>query len=174
MVIIRLVKKAQKGDDKAFLKIFQQHEEQIYRMAFIYVKNESDALDIVQEVAYRSFKKIGTLKNPEFFKTWLIKMTIACSIDLLRKNKKVVQLKSECDDFIGTVEEDFPLSITLQQLLEKLNEDERSIVVLRFYEGYSFIEIADFFNMPIGTIKSRLYRALSKLRREFKEADIYE
>ena len=89
--IIRLVKKAQKGNDKAFLKLFQKYEEEIFRMAYVYVKNESDALDVVQEVAYHSFKKIDTLKNPEYLKTWLIKIAINCSIELVRKNKKVVQ-----------------------------------------------------------------------------------
>ncbi|HET6872254.1 MAG TPA: RNA polymerase, partial [Sporolactobacillaceae bacterium] len=48
----RLVKKAQQGDDQAFLKLFQKYEEDIYRMAFVYVKNQTDALDVVQEVAY--------------------------------------------------------------------------------------------------------------------------
>ena len=47
-----------------------------------------------------------------------------------------------------------PLSITLQELLEQLNEDEKSVVILRFYEDYSFKEIADLFNMPLGTAKS--------------------
>ena len=79
--IIRLVKKAQKGNDKAFLKLFQKYEEDIYRMAYVYVKNENDALDVVQEVAYRSFKKIDTLKNPEYLKTWLIKIAINCSLN---------------------------------------------------------------------------------------------
>lgn len=174
MMIIRLVKKAQKGDHKAFLKLFQQHEKDIYRIAFVYVKNQNDALDVVQEVAFRLFKKIDTLQNPEYFKTWLIKIAITCSIDIVRKRKKVVHLKSEYEEFIGSEDEDVPLSITLQELLDQLNEDEKSIVILRFYEGYSFIEIANLFNMPIGTVKSRLYRALNKLRREFKEADICE
>ena len=74
--INRLVKKAQKGDDRAFIKLFQRYEADIYRMAYVYVKNESDALDVVQEVAYRAFKKIETLKDPDYFKTWLIKITI--------------------------------------------------------------------------------------------------
>lgn len=52
------------------------------------MKNQDDTLDVVQEVAYRSFKKIDTLKNPEYFKTWLIKITINCAIELVRKNKK--------------------------------------------------------------------------------------
>ncbi|KRF58280.1 RNA polymerase [Bacillus sp. Soil768D1] len=172
MIIIKLVIKAQKGDDKAFLKLFQQYEEDIYRMAYVYVKNESDALDVVQEVAYRSFKKIETLKNPEYFKTWLIKIAITCSIDLVRKNKNVVQLKPEYDECISFEDEDIPLSITLQELLDQLNEDEKSIVILKFYEGYSFKEIADLLNMPIGSAKSVLYRALGKLRKQFKEADL--
>ncbi|MFB6801505.1 sigma-70 family RNA polymerase sigma factor [Peribacillus butanolivorans] len=172
MIIIKLVKKAQKGDDKAFLKLFQQYEEGIYRMAYVYVKNESDALDVVQEVAYRSFKKIETLKNPEYFKTWLIKIAITCSIDLVRKNKNVVQLKPEYDECFSFEDEDIPLSITLQELLDQLNEDEKSIVILKFYEGYSFKEIADLLNMPIGSAKSVLYRALGKLRKQFKEADL--
>ncbi|MEC0347790.1 MULTISPECIES: sigma-70 family RNA polymerase sigma factor [Peribacillus] len=172
MIIIKLVKKAQKGDDKAFIKLFQQYEEDIYRMAYVYVKNESDALDVVQEVAYRSFKKIETLKNPEYFKTWLIKIAITCSIDLVRKNKKVIQLKTEYDECNSFEGEDIPLSITLQELLDQLNEDEKSIVILKFYEGYSFKEIADLLNMPIGSAKSVLYRALGKLRKQFKEADL--
>ena len=174
MKIIRLVNKAQKGDDKAFLKLFQKYEEDIFRMAYVYVKNESDALDVVQEVAYHSFKKINTLKNPEYFKTWLIKIAINCSLDLVRKNKKVVQLNPEYEEFIGSEDEDVPLSITLQELLDQLNEDEKSVVILRFYEGYSFKEIGELLNMPLGTAKSILYRALGKLRKQFKEADICE
>lgn len=140
-------------------------------MAYFYVKNESDALDVVQEVAYRSFKNIDTLKNPEYFKTWLIKIAITCSIDLIRKQKKMIQLKPEYEEFIGSEDEDISLSITLQELLECLNEDEKSIVILRFYEGYSFKEIANLLNIPLGTAKSNLYRALSKLRKEYMEAD---
>ncbi|WP_409296941.1 sigma-70 family RNA polymerase sigma factor [Peribacillus sp. SCS-26] len=170
----KLVRKAQRGDSKAFLKLFQQYEEDIYRMAYVYVKNEEDALDVLQEVAYRSFNKIGTLKNPEYFKTWLIRIAITCSIDLVNKNKKVVQLKPEYEEFIGLEEEDVSLSITLQELLERLNEDEKSMVYLRFYEGYSFKEIASLAGVPLGTAKSVLYRALGKLRKQFKEADLYE
>ncbi|KAA9022886.1 sigma-70 family RNA polymerase sigma factor [Niallia endozanthoxylica] len=172
--MICLVKKAQKGDDKAFLKLYQQYQEDIYRIVYVYVKNQNDALDVVQEVAYLSFKNIHTLKNPEHFKTWLIKIAITCSINLIKKNQKVIQLKPEDEEFIGLEDEDVSLSITLQELLEQLNEDEKSVVILKFYEGYSFKEIADLLNIPLGTAKSVLYRALNKLRKNLKEADICE
>ncbi|MBS4218378.1 sigma-70 family RNA polymerase sigma factor [Bacillus sp. FJAT-49711] len=174
MIITRLIKKAQKGDDQAFLKLFQPYQEDLYRIAFTYVKNQNDALDVVQETAYRSFKKIDTLKKPEYFKTWLIKIAINCAIELIRNNKKVVQLKPEYEEYIGSEDKDVSLSITLQELLDHLNEEEKSIVLLKFYEGYSFKEIAILLNMPLGTAKSILYRALHKLRKDFKEASICE
>ncbi|WP_088102878.1 sigma-70 family RNA polymerase sigma factor [Halalkalibacter urbisdiaboli] len=174
MPIIRLVKKAQKGSDKAFLKLFQQYEEDIYRMAYVYVKNKDDALDVVQEVAYQSFKKINTLKKPEYFKTWLMKITMNCATNVVRKNKKVVHLKPEYEEFIRTENEDIPLSISLQDLIEALEEDEKSIVLLRFYHNYTFKEISELLEIPLGTAKSVLYRALDKLRKQFKEGDICE
>ena len=138
------------------------------------MKNQDDTLDVVQEVAYRSFKKIDTLKNPEYFKTWLIKITINCAIELVKKNKKVIPLKPEYEEFIGSEDEDVSLSITLQELLEQLSQDERGIIILKFYQDYSFKEIADLLNIPLGTVKSVFYRALHKLRKKFKEDHVYE
>ncbi|WP_075982049.1 sigma-70 family RNA polymerase sigma factor [Bacillus massilinigeriensis] len=174
MTIIHLVKKAKKGNDKAFLEIFQKYEKDIYRMAFVYVKNQEDALDVVQEVAYQSFKKVHTLKKPEYFKTWLMKITISCATNLVKKNKKVVQLFPEFEEFVGSDDEDFPLTLSLQDLIDTLQEDEKSIVLLRFYQDFTFKEISEVLEIPLGTAKSVLYRALDKLRKEFKEADICE
>ena len=73
-----LLQRAQRGNQKAFLELFSMYENRMYRIAFLHVKNEADALDIMQEVAYRMFKNIKTVKNVEYFKTWLpiIKVTI--------------------------------------------------------------------------------------------------
>lgn len=143
-------------------------------MAYVYVKNNDDALDVVQEVAYQSFKKINTLKTPEHFKTWLMKITMNCATNVVRKNKKVVHLKPEYEEFIGTGNEDISLSISLRELIEVLDEDEKSIVLLRFYQNYTFKEISEVLEIPLGTAKSVLYRAIDKLRKQFKEGDICE
>ncbi len=172
--IINLVKKAQKGNDKAFLKLFQQYEQDIYRVAFVYVKNKEDALDIVQEVAYRSFKRIDTLENPEHVKSWLLTITIRCAIDCLTKRKKVVQLKPDYEESVQENDRDLSLSLSLQDLLDKLTPDEKSIILLKYYEDYSFKDISKLLHIPLGTAKSTLYRALSKLRKHVSEADMYE
>jgi RNA polymerase sigma-70 factor, ECF subfamily len=173
--LLNLVKKAQKGNDKAFLTLFQQYEQDIYRIAFVYVKNQSDALDVVQETAYRSFKSIKNLKEPKYFKTWLMRIAISCAIDLLRKKKNVVQLKPGFDEFIsGDVNEDIDLEMTVRDLIERLNEDEKSVIVLRFYEGLTIKEVSEALDIPLGTAKTVLYRALNKLRKNLKGDGVYE
>lgn len=167
--IFQLITDAQRGDDCTFLKLFQQHEEDIYRMAFIYVKNQEDALDVVQEVAYRAFKNIKTLQKPEFFKTWLMKITMNTAINLLKKNNKTVSLDQELIEKITEENEDLPLTLTLHDLIENLLTEEKSVVLLRFYKNYTFKEIAELLDIPLSTAKSVLYRALHKLRNEYEK-----
>jgi RNA polymerase sigma-70 factor, ECF subfamily len=169
--IRRLVKMAQKGNEKAFLKLFQKYEEDIYRTAYVYLKNENDALDVVQEVAYQSFLKIDTLKEPKYFKTWLIKISINCSINLIKKKQKVVQLEQKHEGLMAIELDDIPLSMTLQDLISRLKEDEKSAIILRYYHNYTFKEIAEVLNIPVGTSKSILYRALEKLRINYVKGD---
>lgn len=173
--MLNLIKIAQKGNDKAFLTLFQQYEQDIYRTAFVYVKNQSDALDVVQETAYRSFKSIKTLKEPKYLKSWLIRIAISCAIDLLRKQKNIVQLKPEFDEFISAdVNEDIDLEMTVRDLIEQLNEGEKSVIILRFYEGLTIKEVSESLDIPLGTAKTVLYKALNKLRKELKGDGVYE
>ncbi|KGP74456.1 sigma-70 family RNA polymerase sigma factor [Pontibacillus yanchengensis] len=175
MKIIRLVKKAQKGDRKAYSKLFQHYEDAVYRTAYIYMKDQDDALDVLQETAYRSFTKIHTLKDPTYFKTWLIRIAINASFDMLRKRQNVVQLHPEMEEGITDHDEvDIPLSISLQQLLHALEDMEKSVILLRFYHDYTIRETAEILDIPIGTGKTILYRALKKLRRMAEEADVRE
>lgn len=173
MNIGRLVKKAQKGNDKAYLELFQKYEADIYRMAYVYVKNKNDALDVVQEVAYQSFKNISTLNKPEYFKTWLMKITINCSLTVINKNKKVVQLIPQFELHTGEEVEDIAISLSLRELMDTLHEDEKSVILLKYYNDRTLKEISDILEIPLGTAKSILYRALNKLRQNLKEVENY-
>lgn len=171
--IIRLIKKAQKGNEKAFLKLFQMYEADIYRMAFVYLKNEEEALDIVQETAYKAFDKIESLKEPAYFKTWLIKIAISSSLNRLKRLEKIVPMQNEYINYMQFEQDDPTVKVLLQQILEELTSEEKGIVLLKYYEGYTFQEIADTLQIPLGTVKSILYRALKKLRVQVEEADFY-
>jgi RNA polymerase sigma-70 factor, ECF subfamily len=167
--IVDLVTRAQKGNQAAFIELFHQYETRIYRIAFLYVKNKDDALDAVQETAYRSFKLIASLKQPDHFKTWITKIAIRCSIDILRKRKKVIPLRPDYEEMVfETKEDDIPLFVTLQELIELLDEDEKSVIILRFYQDCTIKDVADILELPVGTAKTVLYRALKKLRKALK------
>lgn len=173
MKLERLVKKAQKGNDKAYLMLFQQYEADIYRMAYVYVKNKEDALDLVQEVAYQSFKKIRTLENPEYFKTWLMKITMNCALNLINKNKKIIPLNVDFEVLTGSEDKDIALTLSLHKLIDTLKEDEKSVILLKYYDDRTLKEISEILDIPLGTAKSVLYRALDKLRLNVKEVDSY-
>nr|WP_255807631.1 sigma-70 family RNA polymerase sigma factor [Cohnella mopanensis] len=175
MRIIDLVSRAQQGDEIAYLELYRQYEEDIYRTAYVYVGNQEDALDIVQETAYRSYKFIAKVREPQYFKTWLIKIAISCSIDLLRKRKREVEWKSEYYDSITAIDEgDLPLALSLKDLIELLDIEEKHVVILRFYYDYTISELSEIMNIPLGTGKTLLYRALRKLRKRVEEEDVYE
>ena len=71
-----LVEEAQRGSDKAFEELINIYKEYLYKMSFLYVKNEHDALDIYQETVYKAYINIRKLKNSRFFKTWITKILI--------------------------------------------------------------------------------------------------
>ncbi|MFC5530800.1 sigma-70 family RNA polymerase sigma factor [Cohnella yongneupensis] len=174
MVIIEWVKRAQQGDETAFLALFQQYEEDLYRVAYVYLGNQEDALDVVQETAYRSYKAINRLKEPQYFKTWLIKIAIRCSMDVFRKRKQEVRWKPEYNEAITVGDEgDFKLSLTLNEMIEALDIAEKQVIILRFYYDFTIRETAEIMDIPLGTGKTLLYRALRKLRERAGEGVEY-
>lgn len=80
-------------DKREFAQRLQDDRARYYRLAYSYVKNEHDALDIVSESAYRGLKELHTLRSPEFFRTWMTRIVVNCAIDLVRKSSRVVSLR---------------------------------------------------------------------------------
>jgi RNA polymerase sigma-70 factor (ECF subfamily) len=95
MDIEEKVKKAKQGNDNAFYELMQQRKDNIYRTAFIYVKNKDDALDIVNETMYKAYISIKKLREPKFFNTWLTRILINCAIDHINRSKKVIPLNED-------------------------------------------------------------------------------
>jgi RNA polymerase sigma-70 factor (ECF subfamily) len=140
-----------------------ENRENFYRVAYSYVKNEQDALDIIQDSIYKALNSVEKLKEIKFIKTWFYRIVVNCSIDYLRKNKKysnfleVEQLeKIECyEDYTN---------LDLKKNLDDLPEKYRIIIVLRFFEDLKIEEIAKILDENVNTVKTRLYQGLKKLR----------
>lgn len=134
--------------------------EKYYRLAYSYVKNEQDALDVVQESAYRAIRDCGKLKEGKYLSTWIYRIVINASIDFLRKEKREGMSLDEVEiPYEDHYREDDPL-----ELLSALEEKDRAIVILKYFEGWKLEEIAQVLEMNLNTVKARLYRALKKLK----------
>lgn len=140
----------------------------LYRLAFTYVKNESDAMDIVQESSYRAIKNSSSVKNAAFIKTWLWRIVINTSLELLRRNQKEVSY----DEPPERGKEDIYLDFDTIDALNILNEKERAVIVLRYFEDRKLQEIADVLEENLNTTKSILYRSLGKLRVKLTEGEL--
>ncbi len=142
-----------------------------YRLAYSYVKNENDALDIVQESICKAFSKVETsLKNPEHMKTWFYRIVVNTSLDFLRKQSKIRPVDHETIEAYDDGREDVYEDLDLKQAMELLPEMYQTIIILRFYEDLKIEEIALITNENLNTVKTRLYKALKLLKLEIKEA----
>lgn len=136
--------------------------EKYYRMAYSYVFCEQDAMDIVQEGAYRAILKSDLLKQPEYVDTWICKIVINEALRFLKKNKLAFV---DMESLPEQGKEDHVEDIDLQRALDKLDEQERAIVVLRYFEEEKLENIGKTMNLNVNTVKSRLYRAMDKLKK---------
>lgn len=169
---LRLVKKAMRGNADAYGQLIHEHQEYLYKMAFLYMKNREDALDVVGATVLKGYQKIGSLKNPEWFKTWITRILLNAAKDA---QKKIVYYNNIDEVEISerhkgvTAEEHCDLKDAIGQLPEKY----RSVIILKYYSGMSVNEIAFALNAPEGTIKAYLCRAREQLKNCLKEDYMY-
>lgn len=145
-------------------KILLTNYEKYYRLAYSYVNNEQDALDIVQESAYKVMKDISKVREPDYLSTWIYRVVMNTAVDFLRKRQKEsIGLEGVEIPHEDVYHEDDPM-----ELLKSLEEKDRTIVVLKVIEELKLEEIAVALDLNVNTVKARLYRALKKLRIELK------
>jgi len=167
-----LVKKAIKGNKSAFEKLIQQHYERIYRTAYLYVHNEEDALDVVQEATYQAFTSIHSLKNPEYFMTWLTRIIIRCSGQVLKKKSNVVPLSEEIlSNLPGQVNPNIEESLQLLHAIQQLRENYRTVIILFYYYDYSIKGISSVMEIPESTVKTYLSRGKAELKKFYKDEE---
>ncbi len=136
--------------------------EKYYRIAYSYTFQEQDAMDIVQESAYRAILKSDTLKQPAYADTWICRIVMNEAIRFLEKYRgRTIAMDELPEEGVNDQIED----LDLRQALEKLDSEERAIVVLKYFEEEKLKTIAQIMDLNLNTVKSKLYRAVDKLKR---------
>lgn len=140
----------------------REHQPALYRLAFSYVRNKENALDIVQESIVKALTHHRALRS-KYIKAWLFRIVVNTSISFLRKQKPLMYtdtLPERADHGPPQVEE----KLDLMAALYRLDINSRTVLVLHYFEDLTMKEIAVATDANLSTVKSRLYAAQNKLR----------
>lgn len=174
-----LVVAAKSGDQQGFTRLYEEITPALYRMALYTLGNSHDAEDVVSEAFVEAYRGIGNLRDPNSFQPWIYKiLSVRCN----RKIKEYIKSRNtlDIDQFLELPGEDSDISenslrrIELIQAMEILSPEERRIVCLSVFDGYTMKEIAYITESPQGTISSKLFRAFKKMRKKLENAQDLE
>lgn len=159
-----LIKRAKRREPDAFAQLMQLSMKDMYRVALAILMNDEDAADAVQDAILVCWEKIHTLKQPQYFRTWLTRILIRKCYDIRRERERTVDLEA----YEEPVYEDRD-NLELKEALAALPEKYRIVMVLYYGQGYYSREIAQLLRIPVSTVQTRLQRGREKLAAYFHE-----
>ena len=168
-----LIQRAQKGDHDAFAALVNEHQRYVYNLAFRVVRDENEALDLTQETFARAWTALPNFRGQSQFRTWLYRITTNLCYNRLPGLRR--SLNDLGDDAMGEIPEtnwDTPaqkfetneIKVYLQKAIDNLDTNYKLLITLRYQNELSYEEISSTLNLPLGTVKTGLFRAKEKLR----------
>jgi RNA polymerase sigma-70 factor (ECF subfamily) len=175
-----LVKEARSGSRAAFHQLVHLYQGAVFRMVYLRIGSQMDAEDLTQDVFLQAFKSLHRLKEAESFRTWLFRIALNRIRDFHRKKLFMARFKPPSDDadFMTSelaandgsemlehlTKKDFWSRI--REMLNRLSRMEREVFLLRFFDNLSIVEITKAIGKKESTVKTHLYRALNKFRKD--------
>ena len=155
-----------RSKERLFEDFIIEKQQELYKLAYSYVKNQSDAMDIIQESILKAYSNLSKLKDVNTMEKWIKRIVINTAIDFIRKNSKVLVVENK--ELIAVSSEE-NMDKDLRYVIDDLDEDLKTIIILKYFHGYSINEVAEILEIPISKVKNRMHKALKLLRVEFKE-----
>ncbi|MTK12139.1 MAG: sigma-70 family RNA polymerase sigma factor [Clostridiaceae bacterium] len=164
-----LIKKSIAGDKQCFSELIRKHKIYLYKTAYSYTKNEEDALEIIQECTYRAMINIGKLKKPSYFKTWITRIVINCSLDLINKGNTICSLNDE--EKIAVMDTNISLEekLDLYNAIDLLRDNYKTVIILKYFNDMTIENISKVMEIPENTVKTYLKRAKDSLNKILRE-----
>lgn len=165
----KMIAAAIRSDRLALQQLLKLEKEKLYRMAYTYVKNEDDALEIFQQTVLQAIESVHQVKEPNYFSTWLTRICINKALAVLRKKKKLIVLDEiEARSSATEASVDIAQQLDVANALGLLPEKYKTALMLRFYQDFTVKQIADVMECPEGTVKTMIHRGLALLKKELK------
>ena len=167
-----LVKRACSGDTEAFGNLYELYSKDLYRYACYVLSSQQMAQDAVQDAVCAAFTQISSLRNEDAFKAWLFKiLSNICNKYITEKSRQraTVPFDDEIEATLEAPPSTLNATFELEEVFSCLADDEREIVLLSVLQGYKSSEISAILDCPAGTVRSKLSRALNKMRVELEK-----
>src|SRR5512144_2277375 len=176
----QLVQRARKGDQEAFAGLVTEHQRYVYNLALRVLKNEEEALDLTQETFVRAWTALPNFKGQSQFRTWLYRITTNLCYN------RLPNLRRSLNDLGEDVLEEIPESTVhqpaheleagetrthLYQAIDELDSHYKLLITLRYQHELSYEEIASTLNLPLGTVKTGIFRAKEQLRKSLAQLE---
>ena len=164
----KLVKAAARGNPKAYGKLINTYKDYFYRMAYLYTKNEQDALDALQISIIKGYNSLKTLKNAQLFTSWMNRIIINSAKDIVSKSSKTIPLEEDIEAVseTGTNTDE---KIDVLKALDSLPEKYRMPIILMYYKGLRTAEISEQLNIPENTVSTYIYRGRQLMKKSLGE-----
>ena len=162
-----LVERARGGDHDAFAELARGAVTRLDRAARLILRDPELARDAVQEALIRAWRDLRGLRDPDRFDAWLHRLTVNACLDIARRRRRrVIEVELDPIDMPDVVDMAGALADReiVDSAMRRLDESGRAIVVLHYFLGMPLTDVASTLGIPIGTVKSRLHRALGEMR----------
>lgn len=164
MQIEVLIKKAKLGDKEALVKLIMLKQQEYYKLAYVYMKNEADALDALEDMIVILYENISSLKNEGSFYSWSKTILVNRCKKILKEKSKVILVdtfqEKGCESDINQKED----QLLLEKELSKLSEKHMEVIKLRYFLDLDYETIGNILKIPLGTVKSRISVGINKLK----------
>jgi RNA polymerase sigma-70 factor (ECF subfamily) len=161
-----LIEAANRGERAAFEALYYRYRNWVYSLAYRFCDNEQDACDVLQETFFYFFNKFPNFELRCRLKTFLYPATKHLALNRRKKASRTVSLDDEIEQVPAPESRDHDAERReLAEMIEILPEPQREVVFLRFADGLDLREISEALQIPLGTVKSRLHQAMSRLRK---------
>ncbi|MEA2706087.1 MAG: hypothetical protein QOH22_875 [Gemmatimonadaceae bacterium] len=165
---IELIARVVAGDAAAERELYETYVDRIFRLTFRLAGDDELARDFTQATFIRAFEKIGSFRGESSLSTWLHSIGVSVALNGLRKTKRIKTREAPMEEGLTVgavpVEAEPDLKVRMARAIDSLSDKYRTVFVMHDVEGYTHDEISGTLNIPIGTSKSHLFQARSKLR----------
>ncbi|MFB9328705.1 RNA polymerase sigma factor [Paenibacillus aurantiacus] len=169
----QVIRRAKRGDKEAYAQLVKDFKDPVYRYALGMLNERMDAEDIAQEAFVKAYYSLTSLESEFAFSSWLFQIVSNLAKNRLKKRVRERDYQVEAND--STVDRgssDPSERISMEEALARLSMEHREVVLLHDVQGYRYEEIAQVTNVPLGTVKSRLFAARTALRKELRKGEL--